>query len=332
MIVSNKARLDVARALVKRFDDAGKVPAGMTPVGGAAVSLQTSPAGWPMTRAALARQLTVRLDGRDEPNQMSTSYCGQAAFLYCMLEDRPDLYVAYAIGLWAKGEYDFSSGTKHLHIASDPGAKTAMKDFPTARKAHPTTTISELDWITMSSLSTSTRPLNRLLGSPKPSDQGASISYPWIVKDWFSNLGAPARVDTMGWGVATIPVATFLNLMNQWAACWIVLQIDASLLNGGGPRFFTGRHWVVVDPHRAPMVRLGDGGKVVPLGAAAAKIWDVPMPVIESGNVLDGPLMQNWVTNLRLVSWGHENYAMARQQIGHLVGRIYGGFAFPRFR
>ena len=79
------------------------------------------------------------------------------------------------------------------------------------------------------------------------------------------------------------------------------------------------------------MVRTAKG-QVVPLGAAARDIWDVPTDVLERGDALDGPLMRDWVTNLRLVSWGHENYAMAQPKLGHLVNRIYGGFAFPRFR
>jgi hypothetical protein len=82
--------------------------------------MQRSPAGWPVTRSALADQLTARLGGTDEPNQMSASYCGPAAFLYCLLEDRPDLYAAYAIGLWERGTHDLAGGGSPLHVTALP--------------------------------------------------------------------------------------------------------------------------------------------------------------------------------------------------------------------
>ena len=110
MTIINKDRLAAAQALVHRFAQAGTAPAGMTPLGETAANMQRSPAGWPVTRSAIADQLTKRLGGADEPNQMSTSYCGPAAFLYCLLEDRPDLYVAYAIGLWEHGTHDLAGG------------------------------------------------------------------------------------------------------------------------------------------------------------------------------------------------------------------------------
>lgn len=79
------------------------------------------------------------------------------------------------------------------------------------------------------------------------------------------------------------------------------------------------------------MVRDGKG-KTVPIGAAAQDIWDLPPAMAERGDVLDGPMMQDWVTNLRLASWGQENHAMSQQKLGYLVNRVYGGFAFSHFR
>jgi hypothetical protein len=91
----------------------------------------------------------------------------------------------------------------------------------------------------------------------------------------------------MGLGALPISLATFLDLMNSWPTCWIILQIDVSLLSGGETHFLKGRHWVVVDPHRAPMVRDGNG-KTVPIGAAAQDIWDLRPAMIERGDVLMG--------------------------------------------
>lgn len=338
MIIGNAARMGAARQLISQFAAAGH-PAAPAPAGGkpgpapagGRPDPQRSPVGWPITRAALVGELNDRLAGKSEPNQVQTSYCGPAAFLYCLLEDRPDLYVAYAIGLWQHGRFDFGTGASAMHLHGTKGMAKVMEGLEADRRKPGHAPVSDLDWMTMASLSASTRPFGRLQHSPLPTDQAGSISYPMVVKSWFAALGVQPWVSTMGLGIATSSLMEFLNLMRRWSSCWIVLQIDVSLLSGGKTSFFQGRHWIVVDPHRQPMVRDG-AGKVVPIGETAADIWKVPLDVIESGQFVDGPLMNHWVTNLRLVSWGKENYAMARQELGHLVGRIYGGYAFPRFR
>ena len=335
MILGNAARLDAARRLVAQFAARGRPVPPARPSPGVApaqcMSPQASPVGWPISRDALIAELNARLAGKSEPNQVQTSYCGPAAFLYCLLEDRPDLYVAYAISLWEHGRFDFGRGATAMHLHGTNGMAKEMRQLQAARRKPGHAPVSDLDWMTMASLSASTRPLGRLWHSPRPSDQAGSVSYPEVVKGWFAALGLRPRVSTMGLGLATSSVAEFLSLMKQWSSCWIILQIDVSLLSGGRTSFFQGRHWIVVDPHRQPLVRNGEG-KVVPMGDTSADIWKVPLNVVESGRVLDAPLMDHWMTNLRLVSWGRENYAMARQEVGHLVGRVYGGYAFPRFR
>lgn len=337
----NSARLPAARALVARFIQAGKPPppraSATKSVGGKAPNAadpERSPAGWPVSRTDLARQLTARLAGGDEPNQVQTSYCGPAAFLYCLLQGRPDVYTAYALSLWLYGHYTFRGrANAALDITAVDGAKRSMAAIDAARKANPKRgSISDLDWMTMACLSVSTRPFSKWMGAPKPDDEGPSISYPWMVKGWFAAIGAPAQVDMMGPGILSISLSEFLLLMNFWPSCWIVLQIDASLLQGGATNFFTNRHWVVVDPYRRPLVQLGAKGAIVPLGNAARPAALAPLSDLATGQPIASAWVDSWKTNLRFVSWGRENYAMAEQRLGELVGRVYGGFAFPRLR
>lgn len=259
------------------------------------------------------------MSGKDLPKQMGTSYCGPAAFLYCVLEDRPDLYCAYAISMWLHGEYDFRSGAQNMEIDSNTDTRNAL---PKARAAQPNRSfISDLDWMTMAPLSASTRPvLAKVFGSPEPDDQAGSISYPGVVREWFSAVGAKLRADTMGVGLMkTSPTAT-INLMRHWANSWIVLQIDSSLISTGGTNTFANRHWVVINPHRRPLVRAGRNGPVIPLADAYRAVGPDT-----------GSDMEDWETSLYTVSWGSENKGLKSPTLGHLKGRIYGGFAFSHF-
>ncbi len=321
MTIAGGPRLKAAEALIANFAAAGRPKAGANQAETAkrAAALQRSPAGWPFTRDSLADALRRRMSGKDLPRQVGTSYCGPAAFLYCLLEDRPDIYVAYALSLWQRGEYDFKGGARVLEIDSDTATRGALD---AARKAEPKRGfISDLDWMTMAPLSASTRPLiGRIFGSPKPDDQAGSISYPGVVQSWFAAVGATLRADTMGVGLMKSPPTMTLKLLEHWANSWIVLQIDSSLIDVGSPNTFSRRHWVVVNPHRRPLVRAGANGPVVPLADAYKAVGPGPAPD-----------MAEWQTSLYVVSWGRESTALQNPRLGHLAGRIYGGFAFSRF-
>ncbi|PSJ43121.1 hypothetical protein [Allosphingosinicella deserti] len=321
MTIAQGPRLKAAQNIVSQFSANGNPKPGKSAAATqtAAAGLQKSPAGWPISRNDLVTQLNRRLQGKDLPRQVGTSYCGPAAFLYCLLEDRPDLYVSYAISLWLKGEYDFRGKAGIVEVDSSIGTRTALTE---ARKAQPgRALISDLDWMTMASLSASTRPVGWVFGHPKPDDQLGSVTYPDVVKAWFAAVGGSLRGDTMGQGIMKSPVSANLGLLKHWVNSWIVLQIDSSLLSGGGTNTFRKRHWVVVNPHRRPLIQAGEGGKVVPLEDA--------LKSASRPGVAD---MQNWRTSLYLVSWGNENSALHTPKLGHLHGRLYGAFAFARFR
>lgn len=328
MITGNKLRLQTALRWLARFQQAGHMVGGRVVTSPSELAaLQRSPAGWPISRNSLCAELAARLAGRTEPDQVETSYCGPAVFLYCLLEDRPDLYVAYAQTLWQAGSFSFVTAGQNMELESTAGAKKAIATIDRlalpARARH----LSDLDWMTMSSLSASTRPGGGWLGAPKPTDEGRSITLPTMMRTWFAAVGSRPRADTMGVGATRKSIGDFLKVARNWPNCWIVLQIDTSLLQGGKTNFATQRHWVVMDPHQTPLVKMG-AGRVVTLADLPGKITDF--------NDLDGSdqerVLKSWQTNLRVVSWGKENYAIAGQDLGYLEDRFYGAIAFPRFR
>ena len=328
MTIGNPARLAAAQRLVARFKEAGRPGAvGKPPKKPSPKhlqALQRSPQRWPVTRDALVAQLTARLGGRSQPSQVGTSYCGPAAFLYCLLEDRPDLYVAYAISLWAQGGFDFGS----VDVDIDPGTVESLGQIQAARSASPGKNfISELDWMTMAGLSASTRPWFVPGEAAGPDDEGKSITYPWVLKRWFAAVGSRPVYDCMGLGAVKQGLPAFVVTMNRWSRNWLVLQIDSSLLNGGEPNTIRKRHWVVVNPHHQPRIRRGDG-KVVPLGSVGDQFKLKTAP--RAGTYLDASHMLDWQIEVPIVTWGVEAHKLGLTTLGALASRFYGAFAFPR--
>ena len=265
MTTRNPARLQAAKQLLARFRAAGRPSGGAKP--DQVTALQRSPVGWPVTRDVLVQQLTGRLTGTNTPSQVSTSYCGPAAFLYCVQEDRPDIYVAYALSLWLRGRFDFRTRIGAVDVEANSQTMGSMAKIQRAHADAPMTgSISELDWMTMASLSASTRPWFAPGHGATPDQVFKSITYPWVLKRWFASAGSRPVADSMGFGAMKSGLLNFVNLMRFWSTHWLVLQIDSTLITGGKVDTMRNRHWVVVDPHRMPRARHGPNGAVVPLG------------------------------------------------------------------
>ncbi len=336
MITGNAARLEAARKLLLRFVEIGRVTDLKK-----REALQRSPAGWPVSRDDLARQIRSRLDGR-LPEQLDTSYCGPAAFLCCMIHDRPDAYVMYAVSLWERGVFRFTSGAATVQVDSADGEVPTARRLVRMRADNPRHAyVNDLDWMTMSCLSASTRPVD--LGDVGPTDQAGSVTYPKVLRRWFVAAGSSVRADTMGLGLMKSAMFDTLSLMRFWADSWIVLQIDSSMLTGGEPNTMRNRHWVVVDPHHRPMVRKGPGGAVISMEEAARELPNEIMKRVVPGGdfgraspevaaeMMDGRHMADWDTDLRVVSWANERHPVHGRKLGQTIGRIYGGYAFARF-
>lgn len=325
MTTAASERMKYARAILDRFIRAGR-PAGMKPP--AIAALQRSPVGWVVTRDALAAQIDARLRGMSTPRQLATSYCGPAAFLYCVLKDRPDVYVSYAIMLWQTGKYAFRTRAGHVDVESADRTKEGLSEIGRRRKGKEQ--ISELDWMTMAALSASTRPLSGLRRGAGPDDVGFSITYPWVLKDWFEAAGSQAHANSMGLGAVKSGLFMFVNLMRLWRSHWLVLRIDSSLAEMGTPSTLTQRHWVVVNPNIQPKVRREGKGPWVAMGDVMSDFWKVPRGQMD--RAMEGQHLADWPMELSLVTWGKEDFRVKMTRLGDVPARFYGGYAFSHIR
>jgi hypothetical protein len=298
---------------------------------------QRSPGGWPVPRDRLAAELRARLDGATLPHQRGTSYCGCAAFLYCVLEDRPDWYVAYATALWRGEPFTFKNVAGRTSVSVAEGTRGALSQIQSGKARGGS--ISDLDWMTMASLSAATRWSGGAPTSARPTDRGASITWPWMVEQWFASVGAPAKLNSVGVGLLKSSMEELLELLDRWAGYWLVIQIDASLLYGG-PSSIQQRHWVVIDPETPPMIQpAGQAAWFDPRtfsrlrrdrrATALRQVNDAHagQAVVDAEDRED----QRSATRLRVVSWGNEHHPLHGATIGNVADRFYGGYAFPRF-
>lgn len=206
-----------------------------------------SPKGWPVTRKTLADQLTVRLQPgqpNNSPDQGRTSRCGPAAFLYCMIHDRPDLYVKLATDLWLNGVSNLKNGpTGHNFVV-----KAGHKAITSAANLTPYN-ISDLDWMTMGCVS-------KPNGDAEPSQELLAITLPATMRDWFLAVGCRVNVyafsSTLGTEIfGLIDVSDLQRGLSLFPTNWIVLEIDPKLIAGQRGGLFQ-RHWVVVNEQFMP--------------------------------------------------------------------------------
>ncbi|MBN6073806.1 hypothetical protein HYE60_00705 [Aggregatibacter actinomycetemcomitans] len=126
------------------------------------------------------------LDENIFPAQKSTSLCGPAAYFYCLLRDRPDLYRRSVKDLWEVGK------TRIGKLSIDASESGKPKSFfenndPKLPK------LLGIDWITMGSLRNSE---NALLDYDRLDDAGsaregiAGMTTHWEIAEWLRKSGA----------------------------------------------------------------------------------------------------------------------------------------------
>ena len=209
--------------------------------------LEMSPRGWTMSRGELVAALQARIAVNPtdhSPNQGQTSRCGPAAFLYCLLANRPDLYVKFAIELWRDGRSNLRNGANGRDFWVEPGTGT-IGNLLKARQA-----ISGLDWLTMGSLSKPHR------GNADPGDEASAITFPRMVSEWFVAAGSIPHVfkfDSVfgdGW-FGDIDVFDLRDALALYGADWIVLEVNPDIIADQSDNVFQ-RHWVVVSEQTLP--------------------------------------------------------------------------------
>ena len=132
------------------------------------------------------------------PNQANASLCGPAAFFYCLLIDRPDLYVKCVIDLWENGE----TTIKRLKIKPSKTCKKPKiliseeykdKDKDEYKDEYKDRYINGVDWITLASLRDST---NIFYAYDETDDAIAGITFAGEIKKWFEAVGSEISTDS----------------------------------------------------------------------------------------------------------------------------------------
>jgi hypothetical protein len=198
---------------------------------------ELSPKGWKLSRADLATALQKRLEGRLDstpyPYQGQTNLCGEAAFLYCLIKDRPDHYVKFAIGLWQNAEFNLKNGQKGLDFWVRPGQGT-IDALPMPGQAG----INQLDWLMMGSLSKPDR------GNAAIDDSLSAITWPDALSSWFEAVGSPKVLRSFN-QIFGGNLNTFKQCAGHSADSWAIVEIKPSIIQGVDNNFLE-RHWVVL--------------------------------------------------------------------------------------
>ena len=197
----------------------------------------------PFSKEEVEKGLLLRLAKVDYPDQDRSMLCGPAAFFYCLLIDRPDLYKQMVKELWESGKTKI--GTLKLEPSYD--CRHPKKFF----KNHPTLGYSPkvwaIDWITLASLRDTE---NSFFDYDSPDDQVPGITVAGELKKWFKKAGAEIvyEINTKIINHITGPKLTLkdLCLLNSYIRpdMHVVILINAKMIND---LFKTKNknHWIV---------------------------------------------------------------------------------------
>lgn len=131
----------------------------------------------PFSKEQISQELKERLK-LPYPDQDEASLCGPAAFYYCLLKDRPDLYENMTWQLWKNGK------TKLNNLIIKPSND--------CRNIKSIKGINGLDWITLASLRDSS---NALMDYDAVSDEAPGITMPSDFNKWFYKVGSKCLMD-----------------------------------------------------------------------------------------------------------------------------------------
>lgn len=170
------------------------------------------------------------------PDQGPTSLCGPAAFFYCLLVDRPDLYVKCVIDLWENGK----AKIKNLSIEPSRNCKKPKSLGDDGNK------INGVDWITLAGLRDSE---NMVLDYDEENDQVAGITLEGKIKQWFLKVGASILYSnvTYGFHIDKDKLLHLVAYKQQYPQSHIISLINDELMGGSGSGIWGIKksHWIV---------------------------------------------------------------------------------------
>jgi len=270
---------------------------------------------WGVNSKQLTQQLLDRLsNGRHSwPDQGDTSLCGPAAFMFCLIHDRPDLYVGHIIDLWAGrpatlGERSIKPSAQVRTIAETRtetvNPKTGAKEMQTVPQA---ARINAVDWISMASLRNDSPSLIPFSSYDHPSAMASAITRPAYLKGWFNAVGSTTLLDNTN---EILPMADWkelLELAPHQPSAWVVMLVSAAMFGGTGSTYKN--HWVVLN---GPITVNGR-----PINGYSAD---------------DKPELANASIQARIFTWGDESHSLASAtalpHLSHFLKCFHGGIAF----
>ena len=197
----------------------------------------------PFSKEKIETALKFRLAQWNYPAQGDSSLCGPAAFFYCLLMDRPDLYKQMVKELWESGKTKI--GTLKLEPSSDCRHPKKFFDYDDIEGIYPK--VSAIDWITLASLRDTE---NSFFDYDSPDDQIPGITVAGELKKWFKKAGAEIvyEINTKIINHITGPKLTLKDLcrLNYYIGLGmhVVVLIAARMLDrGSGPT--SKNHWIV---------------------------------------------------------------------------------------
>ena len=265
---------------------------------------------WGVNRTQLIDQLRQRLsnDQHSWPHQGGTSLCGPAAFMFCLINDRPDLYVRHIIDLWTGRPATLGQRSVRPSTQVRATAETETINSEGVKMTVPQAAgINAVDWISMASLRNDSPSLIPFSSYDHPSAMGSAITRPAYLKSWFNAVGSTTLLDNTN---EIFPMADWkelLELAPYQSSAWVVMLVSASMFGGTGSTYKN--HWVVLnDPIMV-------NGKPISSYKADKK------PDLATASI-----------DTKIFTWGNSNRELAKvrafQHLSHFLKCFHGGIAF----
>ncbi|WP_156370656.1 MULTISPECIES: hypothetical protein [unclassified Acidovorax] len=270
---------------------------------------------WGVNRNQLIQQLLHRISHGQYswPDQGDTSLCGPAAFMFCLIHDRPDLYVGHIIDLWTgrpatlgqrsikpSAQVRTTAETRTETVNPRTGAKE-MQTVPQAAR------INAVDWISMASLRNDSPSLIPFSSYDHPSAMASAITRPAYLKAWFNEVDSTTLLDNTN---EIFPMADWkelLELAPYQPSAWVVMLVSAAMFGGSGSTYKN--HWVVLN------------GPITVNGRPISGYSANQKPDLATASV-----------QARIFTWGDEAKGLASTtalpHLSHFLKCFHGGIAF----
>lgn len=171
------------------------------------------------------------------PAQGDSSLCGMAAFYYCLLKDRPDIYFQVIEDLWLTGR------TQLGKLKIKPGS--SCKNPTDILNIRGTLRVSAIDWITLAGTRDS---MNTFLSYDSPDDEAAGITKAEAIDECFQSVDANIKLENVSGGLyfTNAGLQDICNLNAYVSDSFhVILNIHPELLSTNNG--FYQRHWVVME-------------------------------------------------------------------------------------